>query len=622
MDGAEAVRRHRAIIDRIVSSTFWRFLRYARPYWVLILGAISFGILKFSIALALPASLGLVTKYVIEQEPQAAVRTLHLFGLGDIPLGEKEFRLFGLLALLAAALLARTPVTYLRSYLAAKAGHRTILDIRRDLFRHIQRLSLAYHHERRTGNITARLIADLNEAQGILNRGIIAVAMDLVFLSGVVVFLFYLDWRLASVSLSTLPLYGVVFYFINPRLRRAATAVQEEMEEMSGEVTEKLTGLQVVKSFVREESEERSFLKRLQRYYTKVLRRVRLRVTLTSVAEFLQAFGPLIVIAYGGYRALQDPQFLPHLIWFYGFLQHLYLPVRRLADCSAIIQEKLAAVDRVFEVFDSEPDIQDAPNAKPLRAVHGALRFDDVSFGYTPGVAVLEGVSFEVRPGQAVAIVGRSGAGKTTLVNLVPRFYDVAAGAVTIDGRDVRDVTVRSLRSNIGMVLQDTILFTGSIRENILYGRAGASEIEMRNAARMAHVDEFVAGFPAGYDTVVGERGVTLSGGQKQRVSIARAFLCDPRILILDEATSSLDSRAEAIIQDALRKLMRGRTTLVIAHRLSTIFDCDSVLVLGEGRVVEQGTHEELVDRNGLYRRLCREQYGHIRIEDLRRKAI
>ena len=609
-----------AIMKSIVSSTFWRFLHYARPYWALILGAVFFGILKFSMALTLPASLGLVTKYVIE--PDTAVRTVHVFGLGDFSIGQTTLRLVGLLALLSGALLARTPVSYLRSYLAAKAGHCTILDIRRDLFRHVQRLSLAYHHQRRTGNITARLITDLNDAQGILNNGIIAVAMDLVFLSGVVVLLFVLDWRLASVSLSTLPVYGVAFYFVNPRLRRAATAVQAEMEEMSGEVTEKLSGLQVVKSFVREESEERSFLRRLQRYYNKVLRRVRLRVTLTSVAEFLQAFGPLVVVGYGGYRTLQDPAFLPHLIWFYGFIQHLYLPVRRLADCSAIVQEKLAAMDRVFEVFDSEPDIQDAPKAKPLRTVRGEVRFEDVSFEYSAGVPVLNGVSFEVQPGQAVAIVGRSGAGKTTLVNLVPRFYDVASGVVTVDGHDVRNVAVRSLRANIGMVLQDTILFTGSIRDNILYGRAGATEAEMRAAARMAHVDEFVGGLPDGYDAVVGERGLTLSGGQRQRVSIARAFLCDPRILILDEATSSLDSRAEGIIQDALRELMRGRTTLVIAHRLSTIFDCDFVLVLDDGRVVEQGTHEELIGRRGLYRRLCREQFGHIRLEDLRRKAI
>ena len=589
-----------------MSSTFWRFLRYARPYWLLIVGAVFFGILKFTMALALPASLGLVTKYVIVE---------------DLPLAEKTARLLVLLGVLTLALLARTPITFFRSYLAAKAGHRTILDLRFELFRHIQRLSLAYHHDRRTGNITARLIADLNAATGILNRGVIAVAMDVVFLCGVVVFLMVLDWRLASVSLFALPLYGVVFHYINPQLRRAATEVQEEMEEMSGEVTEKLVGLQVVKSFVREKAEERSFRRRLQRYYVKVLKRVRLRVTLTSVAEFLQAFGPVVVICYGGYRAVRDPSFLPELIVFYGFIQHLYLPTRRLADCSAMIQEKLAAVDRVFEVMDSEPDIQDAQGAKALTSVQGHVHFENVQFAYSPDVPVLKDISFEVKPGRAVAIVGRSGAGKSTLVNLVPRFYDVTGGAVTVDGRDVRDVKVRSLRANIGMVLQDTILFTGTIRENILYGKQGATETEMFEAARMAHVDEFVEQMPDGYDTTIGERGLTLSGGQKQRVSMARAFLCNPRILILDEATSSLDSRAETIIQDALRELMRARTTLVIAHRLSTIVDCDFVVVLEDGRIVEQGPHHKLIRKAGLYRQLCEEQFGHVHLEGLTRRA-
>jgi len=582
-------------------------LRYARPYWVLILGAMVFGILKFTMALLLPASLGLVAQYVM---------------VDDYSVSEKVVRLFVLLGVLTVVLLARTPVTYFRSYLAAKAGQRTIFDLRCDLFRHIQRLSIAYHHERKTGNLTARLINDLNDAQGILNQGIVAVGMDIIFLCGVVVFLLFLDLRLASVSLFTLPLYGIVFHRINPRLRRASTEVQEEMEEMSGEVSEKFAAVQVVQAFVCEEAEEQSFFKRQSRYHRKVLRRVHLRTTLGSVAEFLQAFGPVVVISYGGYRAVMDPTFLPKLIVFYGFIQHLYLPTRRLADCSAIIQEKLAALDRAFEVLDSVPDIQDAPDAIGLAEVRGEVRFENVGFAYVPGSPVLADISFEAKPGQAVAVVGRSGVGKTTLVNLVPRFYDVNEGVIFVDGHDVRGVKVKSLRENIGMVLQDSILFSGTIRENILYGRQDATEAEMLEAARMAHVDEFVEALPNGYDTKIGERGVTLSGGQKQRVSIARAFLCDPKILILDEATSSLDSRAESIIQDALGKLMKGRTTLVIAHRLSTIINCDFVLVLDGGRIVEQGCHADLIRGKGLYRQLCEEQFGHVHVEDFSRKVI
>ena len=588
------------------SSSFRRYLRYSRPYWRLTLAAIVCGLLKFTMALCLPASLSLVTKYVIVE---------------SLTPEQKMFRLLVILGLLTAALLVRTPVTYLRSYLAAIACNRTVFDIRLDLFRHVQRLSLAFHNRRRTGNISARLINDLNDAQGLLNEGIIDVGMDTVFLCGIAVFLLMLDWPLALVSLFTLPLYGLVFYHVNPRLRHVSTEVQKEMEEMSGEVNEKLAAIQVVKSFTREDTEEQSFFQRQMRYYAKVLHRIRLRTTLTSVAEFLQAFGPLVVIYYGGYRAIQDTSFLPELILFYGFIQHLYLPTRRLADCSAIIQEKLAAVDRVFEILDSEPDIKDAPNAIALSHARGHVRFEGVTFGYNPDVPVLEGVSFEAKPGQAVAIVGRSGAGKTTLVNLVPRFYDANGGAVIVDGRDVRTLKIKSLRESIGIVLQDSILFTGTIRENILYGRPHATETEMLHAARMAHVDEFAESLPDGYDTPVGQRGVTLSGGQKQRISIARAFLCNPKILILDEATSNLDSRAEMIIQSALRELMRGRTTLVIAHRLSTIVDCDFVVALDNGRIVEQGPHHALIRNDSLYRRLCEEQFGHVRLRELTSKA-
>ncbi len=581
------------------STTFWRYLRYCAPYWRLISGAVACGVLKFTLALGLPASLSSVTKYAI---------------VGNLSAPDKMLRLFVILGLLSIALIIRTPVTYWRSYLASRACSLTIFDIRMDVFRHVQRLSLAFHNRHRKGNLTARIIGDLNEAQGLLGEGVIDVGMDSVFLCSTAIFLLFLDWKLAAISLFTLPLYGIVYYRMNPKLRNAATQVQKEMEEMAGEVTEKLGAIQVVKAFAREEAEEENFHLRQRRYFDRFIARLRLRTTLTSIAEFLQSFGPLVVICFGGYRTIHDTAYLPKLILFYGFIQHLYLPTRRLADCSAMIQEKLAAVDRVFEILDVESDIRDMPGARELTTLHGRLVFDHVNFGYQPGAPILQDISFAIEPGQAVAIVGRSGAGKTTLVNLVPRFYDVWDGTVRIDGHDVRHVTVKSLRSRIGMVLQDTILFAGSIRENILYGRPGATQDAMRKAARMAHVDEFVEALPNGYETLIGERGVTLSGGQKQRLSIARAFLCDPRILILDEATSNLDSRAEAIIQDALKTLMHGRTTLVIAHRLSTIIDCDFVLVLDNGHLVEQGPHQTLSQTDSLYRRLCEEQFGHIRL--------
>lgn len=598
-----------------MSPTFRRFLKYTRPYRWLMIGAIACGVLKFSLALFLPGVFGYVIDHVL---------------LAKLPPQEQLTQLVAALGILTLVLILRIPATYLRSYWCELASMRTIFDIRSDLFRHIQRLSLSYHNRKRTGSTISRLINDLNTAQEILDKGIVSLCMDSIFLCGVVLFLHILDWRLALASLFTLPFYGAMFRALNPRLRRASIHVQEEMEEMSGEATEKIAGLPVIMAFAREKTEELNFFKRHRRYYAYVLKRVRLQMILESTAEFLTAFGPVVVILYGGYRCatdamipgLDNPMTPGKLVAFYGFLNHLYLPTRRLADYSAQLQIKLAALDRVFEVLSNEPDILDAPSAKPLAHCEGLLEFRDVQFAYTADKPVLRGIGFSIEPGQAVAVVGRSGAGKSTLASLVSRFYDVQEGCVLIDGRDVREITLNSLRQQVGVVLQDTILFSGTIRENILYGRHGASEVEMLRAAEMAHVTEFVKALPNGFDAIIGERGITLSGGQKQRLSIARAFLRDPRILILDEATSNLDSGAEQIIQDAIRNLMRGRTTLVIAHRLSTIIDCDFVVVVENGRMVQRGSHQELIHQQGPYRQFCEEQFGDVRLEDLTKKAM
>lgn len=579
------------------SPTFWRFLRYARPYRWWIAGSIVCGVLKFSLALMLPWALGYLTDHVI---------------LADVPGPEKTRRLAWMAVFLTAAYVARIPIAYLRSYLAELAGNRTIFDVRTALYRHVQRLGLDYHSRRRTGATTSRIINDINTSQGILDRGVMSVAVDLIFLVGVVAFLIVWDWELAAVSLFTLPAYAMVFGVLNPRLRRASHAVQAQMSELSGEVNEKLGGLAVVQAFTRESTERRLFFRRHREYFARVMKRVRLHVSLIALGEFLTMIGPVIVICYGALRVVQGHITPGELLVFYGFLGHLYLPTRRLADATAALQIQLAAMDRVFEVLDVRPSIEDKPGAAPMVCNAGQVTFEKVFFAYRPDEPVLQGVTLEAAPGQAIAIVGRSGAGKSTLVNLVPRFHDVTSGRVLIDGQDVRGVTLASLRACIALVPQDPILFDATVRDNILYGRHGASEEAMRTAARMAHADEFIDRLPAGYETIIGERGVTLSGGQKQRLSIARAFLRDPRILILDEATSNLDSHAEQVIQDALRELMRGRTTLVIAHRLSTIIDCDKVVYLEHGRIVQQGTHQELAAAPGPYRALCEEQFGGI----------
>lgn len=584
------------------SPTFWRFLRYARPYRFYIIGSVATGVVKFTLALLLPFAMGYSVDHII---------------LADIPGDEKMNRLLQMSAILIAVFIGRIPIAYYRSYWAELAGNRTIFDIRNALYAHVQSLGLAYHGGQRTGATTSRLTNDINQAQGILDRGVMSVGVDFIFLVGVVIFLFFENWQLATASLFTLPMYALVFGLLNPRLRVASQRSLDEMSHLSGEINEKLTGHSVVMSFVRERSERLRFMKLHRKYYNEVMVRTRIHVSMFQVGEFFTMVGPLVVTLVGTWLAVKGSIRPGELVAFSGYLAHLYLPTRRLADASAAVQMQLAGMDRVFAILDVQPDIADGPDAKPLRLTEGRITFEDVHFSYLDDQPVIEGITLDVEPGTAVAIVGRSGGGKSTLVKLVPRFYDVKRGAIRIDGQDIREVTLHSLREKIGMVMQDAILFGGSVRENILYGRRGATEEEMLEAARMAHVDEFVDELPLGYDTLIGERGVTLSGGQKQRLSIARAFLRDPEILILDEATSSLDSHAENVIQEALERLMKGRTTLVIAHRLATVVDCDRVVVIEDGRIVQDGTHDALINEEGPYRALCEEQFGAVQLEDL-----
>jgi subfamily B ATP-binding cassette protein MsbA len=585
-----------------MSPSFWRFLRYVRPYSHICVGSIVCGLIKFTLALVLPGALGLVVRYAVD----------------DRLTNEQQLTRLGII--LGAVVLAfalRSPVTYLRTYFAELAGNRAIFDIRRDAYHHLLRLSLRYHTDRRTGDTISRVINDVNTAQGILDRGVLSATIDFIFLIGVAGALFAIDWRLALVSLSTLPVYGASILWVNPRLRRAATDMQDQIAAMSADAAEKLAGLPVVYGFVREKTEEITFFRLQREYLRRVMHWIRVESLQTTSTEFLTAAGPLVVIGYGGYRVIRGDLGLDQFVWFYGFISHLYLPTRRLADASPIVQERLAALDRVFALLDEQPEIADRPDATRLARAIGRIEFRHVHFAYRANLPVLHDIHLTIEPGESVAIVGPSGAGKSTLVSLVPRFYDATLGAILLDGHDLRDLQLRSLREHIGIVTQDPILFSGMIRDNILYGRRGATEAELVEAARMAHVDEFIDDLPEGYETLIGERGVKLSGGQKQRVAIARAFLRDPRILILDEATSNLDSHAENVIQDALEVLMKGRTTLVIAHRLSTVVNCDRVIVIEDGRIVQQGSHASLIRESGPYRKLCEDQFGYVRLEDL-----
>jgi subfamily B ATP-binding cassette protein MsbA len=385
--------------------------------------------------------------------------------------------------------------------------------------------------------------------------------------------------------------------------------VREATEILSGEVQERVANVHVVKMFRAEKREVRSFFSGARRVFELTMASVRLSALSNSIVQWLTQMATLGMIWYGSYRLVHGKTSMGTVIAFILLLRELYFPVNRISELNSVIHTSLAAIERVFELMDIEPDVKELPGAVRLERVEGEVRFDDVTFGYQPLRPVLHGLQLTIRAGEVLALVGPSGAGKSSLIQLIPRFYDPQNGHVLLDGRDLRTLSLRQLRAQVGMVSQDTLLFSGTAKENIRYGRPDASDREVRAAAEAAHAHEFLSALPQGYESLLGERGCRLSGGQKQRIAIARAFLADPRILILDEATSALDSESEALIQDSLARLMKGRTSIVIAHRLSTVLDSDRIAVMDGGHVVEIGAHEELVSRGGLYARLYQTQF-------------
>jgi subfamily B ATP-binding cassette protein MsbA len=498
---------------------------------------------------------------------------------------------------------------YYRSYWAQLAGHRVMLDLRSDLFQHIQRLSHSFFQTRQSGGIVSRLTSDIALAQNFVGAAMTNIWMDTVACVFYLALLLAMDVRLTLAALLVFPLYIACMRIYGAESKRTSREVQEAMEEFSGDLQERIAGYAVVKSFAAERRESRGFFTRARGLFDLVMANVRSTNLSSSIVQWLTEMATLVLIWYGGWRIFSGQSSLGVVVAFIHLLRQLYFPVNRISEMNTVLQNSLAAIDRIFEVFDTEPDVRECPDAKPLPRIQGEIRFEHVGFGYTSGRATLEGIDLTIHPGEIVALVGPSGAGKTTLVQLIPRFYDPTAGRVRIDGVDLRQVTLRSLRSQIGTVAQDTLLFSGSVRENILYGRPDASEAELLAVSGAAHAEEFIRELPEGYDTLLGERGAKLSGGQRQRIAIARAFLGNPRILILDEATSALDSESEFLIQDALKRLMRGRTNVVIAHRLSTVLHADRIVVLERGRIVQIGPHERLLAEGGLYRRLYETQF-------------
>lgn len=495
--------------------------------------------------------------------------------------------------------------TYLMSYV----GQRVIIDIREAVYRHLQRLSLSYFDKRQTGAIMSTVTNDVSALQAALVESVVEMVTETIILIGSLLSMFFLHWKLSLLTLFTMPLILQAINTFGRKLRKAGRVLQERTADITAVLQETIAGIRVIKSFAREEHEISRFTQENFYNFRAQMKTSQLMAALTPVIEFFAAIGVVVIIWYGGMEVIEGTITSGALIAFLIYVVNLANPVKRISRVYGNIQRALAAAERVFEVLDTKSDIQEQPDAIALPTVQGHVAMNNVTFSYTPGHNALDNVSLEVKPGQMIAIVGPSGAGKTTIANLLPRFYDPQAGSILVDGHDIRTITLQSLREQIGIVPQETILFNGTVYDNILYGRLDASEAEVIAAAKAANAHEFIEKLPDQYNTSIGERGATLSGGQRQRIAIARAILKNPRILILDEATSALDTESEKLVQQALDKLMVGRTSFVIAHRLSTVQRADLIVVLAKGAIVEQGTHSELLAKGGLYRKLHQVQF-------------
>jgi len=576
------------------SNNFVRFLSYVRPYkWQVVAAAIG-GIVKFSVPLFVPQ----ITRYLLD-DVFLSTTLISQQKVNDL--------LMSVGGLIAIFIFFWTPLTYIRHYYAGKSGYISVLDLRNELYYRILRLSASFFDRHKSGAIVSRLISDIEIAQNLVGSALTNIWMDLISLFLIAYFLWTIDFKVMLVALVTFPFYLVFFMRSQDAIKVSSLQVQAEIESLSGNAQEKIAGNRVVRAFGRERDEEQNFERDSQKLLSTSMYRVYLQSINLAVTGVIVNIAPLIVMLYGGIQVINGSLTVGELIAVTMYLPSLYTPLQRFSELGVVFATSMAAVDRVFEIMDLKPEIHDAPDAVKLENVEGRVEFEHVSFAYQgedkPGPVICD-MSFVVEPGEKVALVGPSGSGKSTVVSLIPRFYDVESGYVRIDGLDVREVTQESLREHVGMVLQTPILFSGTVFDNIRYGKPNATEAEVIEACRAANALDFIQRLPKGLYSEVGENGGYLSGGQRQRITIARAFLKDPKILILDEATSALDSESERLIQAALERLMVGRTTFIIAHRLSTIENADLIFVMDRGRLCESGTHGELLNGAGLYQRL------------------
>ena len=568
---------------------YFRALKYIKPYWKRGLAA---GICTI-IAAGGTAYLPFVIKDMVDQV-----------------LSEKNTTMLNWIVLsIIVVFVIRGIAYYGQSYLMNYVGQRVIIDIRKAVFEKLQRLSMSFYDKHKTGTIMSYVTNDVSALQSAMVDNVVEMITETVILVASIVMMIYLDWKLFLVTFATFP---VVLFFIDSfgkRIRKSGSRIQEAAADITSVLQEVASSPRVIKSFVREGYEVDRFDKENMNNFRANMKYAQLSSTLTPTIEFVAAVGVSIILWYGGNSVINGSITAGSLVAFLTYAVNISNPIKRLSRVIGNIQKALAAAQRVFDVLDLPEDIKNAPDAKALPKVKGDVRFNDVSFAYNENEEVLSHVSFEVKPGEMVAFVGPSGAGKSTVASLLPRFYDAINGSITIDGQDIRKVTLDSLREQVGIVPQETVLFNGSVYDNILYGRLDATREEVEAAAKAANAHDFIMQLPDGYETMLGDRGMNISGGQRQRISIARAILKNPQILILDEATSALDTESERVVQEALDRLMVGRTSFVIAHRLSTIKNADKIMVLEKGQLIEQGNHDELIAMDGLYAHLYKIQY-------------
>ena len=568
---------------------YLRALSYVRPYIFKAILAITFA----GVAAAGTAYLPWIIKDMVDQV-----------------LAAKDMSMLNYIVIsIIVVFVIRGISSFMQSYLMNFVGQRVIIDIRREIFAKLQRMPMAFFDKNKTGEIMSYVTNDVGAMQTALVDNIVELVTETVILVASIVMMLYLNWKLFLITFSTFPIIVLFIDVFGKRIRTSGHRIQEATADITSVLQEAVSNPRVIKSFVREKFEINRFNVENERNFSAQMKYVCQAATLTPTIEFIAAVGVTIILWYGGNAVIDGDITAGELVAFLTYAVNISNPIKRIGRVIGNIQRALAAGQRVFGVLDLPEDITDAPDAKAIDNVSGKVTFEHVDFSYNPDEQVLTDVSFEVEPGQVVALVGPSGAGKTTIASLLPRFYDISAGTICIDGENIQGLTLNSLRENIGIVPQETALFNGTVYENILYGRLDASKEEVEAAAKAANAHNFILELPTGYENHLGDRGVNISGGQKQRIAIARAILKNPSILILDEATSALDTESERIVQEALDRLMVGRTAFVIAHRLSTIKNANKILVFEKGRIVEEGNHTDLIAKGGLYAHLYNVQF-------------